>query len=195
MEALLKVKDRAVRPRSNKKILRSEGEIPAIVYGNILKNSEPISVDFSEFMRQYVTNGENGVYYLEKDGETIPSLVRSVQKDTFTRKIYHIEFLAVNMKEEQEVEAELVLTGTPEGVKAGGILTQDLFVARVAAMPDKLPTTIEVDVTGLEIGQAINIGDLAVSSDYRLLTDGEEQIASVTEARIEPEETPEEVAE
>ncbi|MGX6962328.1 50S ribosomal protein L25/general stress protein Ctc [Vagococcus xieshaowenii] len=186
MEALLKVEERALRPRSIKRSIRLEGAIPAVVYGKMME-SEAISVDGKDFIKLVRDNGINAVYYLEIDGKKIPTLIRGVQKDTFTQTIYHIEFLAVDMKEAQEVEAEIVLVGTPEGVKKGGVLTQDLFTVRVSAMPDKLPDTIEVDVSNLEIGQSIVLSDLAIKGEFDLLGDLEDQIASVSEARVEEE--------
>ncbi|MGX7030396.1 50S ribosomal protein L25/general stress protein Ctc [Vagococcus zengguangii] len=192
MEALLKVEERALRPRSIKKNIRMEGEIPAVIYGKMME-SEAVTVDNIEFVKAVKRNGINAVYYLEVEGKKIPTLIRAVQKDTFTQKIYHIEFLAVDLKEAQEVEADVVLVGTPAGVKMGGMLTQDLFTVRVSAMPDKLPDSIEVDVSGLEIGQGIMLSDLDIKGDFEIIGDLNDQIASVSEPRVATETDEEEV--
>ena len=187
MEAVLNVEERALRPRSIKRNIRMEGEIPAIIYGKGM-TSEAVAVDAIKFIKAVKANGINAVYYLDVAGKKIPTLIRNVQKDTFTQQIYHIEFFAVDMTEAQEVEAEVILVGTPAGVKMGGVLTQDLFTVRVAAMPDKLPDSIEVDVSGLEIGQGIMLSDIAIKGDFEILGDLNDQIASVSEPRVETDE-------
>ena len=187
MEAVLNVEERALRPRSVKKNIRMEGEIPAVIYGKSME-SEAVSVDSIAFSKAVKTNGINAIYYLELNGKKIPTLIRDVQKDTFNQQIHHVEFFAPDMKEAQEVEAEVVLVGTPAGVKMGGILTQDLFTVRVSALPGKLPDNIEVDVSGLEIGQGIMLSDLDIKGDFEIIGDLNDQIASVTEPRVETEE-------
>ncbi len=101
----------------------------------------------------------------------------------------HVEFLSVNMKETTEVEAEVQLIGESAGVKSWGYLsskTCTLFL--VATTPDKLPESIEVDITNLEIGDALTIADLPEHKDYEILTDPEEQLVAIVEAQTAPEE-------
>jgi len=129
------------------------------------------------------------------DGKKVNTLVQDYSADTFTQDLIHVEFLSVNMTEEQEVEAEITLVGESSGVKAGGVLTQTLYSATVSATPDKLPENIEVDISGLEIGDSINISDIPVAKDYTIVNDPEEQIAAVNEPEAEEEEPEEETEE
>ncbi|GCF94103.1 50S ribosomal protein L25 [Enterococcus florum] len=194
MAVTLKVEERATRPRSLRNKLRHEGKIPAIVYGYQVE-STPISVDDHELMRLLRENGANTVFSLDLNGKKVNTLIKETQSDTFTHALTHIEFLSVNMKETTEAETEIVLTGEAAGTKAGGVLTQTLYTVVVSATPDKLPDNIEVDVTELEIGQSLTIADLPKNDDYEVITDAEEQIASVQEAQEEPEADTEEPAE
>ena len=73
-------------------------------------------------------------------------------------------------------------------MKAGGTLAQNLYTVLVAATPDKLPESIEVDITNLEIGDALTIADLPEHKDYEILTDPEEQLVAIVEAQTAPEE-------
>lgn len=186
MAVILKVAERAVRPRSLRKKLRAEGQVPGVVYGNKIENTA-ISVDSKELTRILKENGQNAVYTLEIDGKKVPTLLYDQQLDTFKRDWLHVEFLAVDMNEETEVEAELALVGTPKGVKAGGVLGQNLYTVIVSATPDKLPDRIEVDVAGMEIGDAITIADIPVNPDFTIVTDPEEQVAVVEEAQVHEE--------
>ncbi|MDN6640128.1 MAG: 50S ribosomal protein L25/general stress protein Ctc [Tetragenococcus sp.] len=192
MATFLEVEKRAVRPRSIRKQLRHEGRVPAVVNGYQIE-STPISVNARELGRVLRENGLNSVITMNLEGKKVNTLVQDFSEDTFTQNIIHVEFLSVNMSEEQEVDAEIVLTGESSGVKAGGVLTQTLYSATVAATPDKLPENIEVDVSGLEIGDSINVSDLPAAKDYTIVTDPEEQVAAVNEP--EEEEEPEEETE
>ncbi|MGK0551098.1 50S ribosomal protein L25/general stress protein Ctc [Enterococcus faecalis] len=195
MSVQLEVKERATRPRSLRNQLRHEGKVPAVVYGYEIE-STPIFFDEKALGKILREHGANTVITMEINGKRINSLMSKMQVDTFTNRIKHVEFLSVNMTETTEVEAEIVLIGEALGAKAGGVVTQNLYTALVAATPDKLPESIEVDITSLEIGAAITVADLPKNADYEILTDGEEQIVSIVEAQTSAtDETASEVAE
>ena len=159
MSVSLEVTKREVRPRSLRNKLRHEGKVPAIVNGYQV-DSTPIAVNAAELERLLRENGLNTVITMNLEGKKVNTLIKEFQSDTFTRALTHVEFISVDMNEETEVEAELTLVGDAAGVKAGGVLTQNLYSVVVSATPDKLPERIEVDVTGLEIGDALTVGDL-----------------------------------
>ncbi|MCA5012235.1 MULTISPECIES: 50S ribosomal protein L25/general stress protein Ctc [unclassified Enterococcus] len=194
MSVSLEVKERAVRPRSLRNQLRHSGQVPAVVYGYEIE-STPISVEEKELTKILRDNGVNAVITMTVGGKKINTLMYKAQLDTFTGQMKHVEFLAVNMKEATEVEAEIVLVGESAGVKSGGVLAQNLYNVLVSATPDKLPERVEVDITDLAIGDAITVADLPKNNDYDIITEAEEQIAAVVEAQAAEEETPEEAAE
>ena len=180
MSVVLKAEKRAVRPRSIRTKLRAEGRVPSAVHGNKLENIS-FSVDAHELDKAIRENGLNSVYTLELEGKKIPTLLQDYQLDTFSREWIHAQFLAVDMNEEVEVEAELVLVGTSKGVKAGGVLEQNIYTVMVSATPDKLPERVEVDITEMAIGDSMVIGDLPKQDGFTIVTDAEEQICAVTE--------------
>lgn len=182
MSVSLEVTKREVRPRSLRNKLRHEGKVPAIVNGYQV-DSTPIAVNAAELERLLRENGLNTVITMNLEGKKVNTLIKEFQSDTFTRALTHVEFISVDMNEETEVEAELTLVGDAAGVKAGGVLTQNLYSVVVSATPDKLPEHIEVDVTGLEIGDALTVGDLEKNDDYTIVTEAEEQIVAVAEAQ------------
>ncbi|WP_252384336.1 50S ribosomal protein L25, partial [Escherichia coli] len=112
------------------------------------------------------------------DGKKGNTFVHKVQTTPFATHFEHVEFLSVNMSEETEVETEIVLVGEAAGVKAGGVLAQNLYTVIVSATPSNLPERIEVDVTNLNLGDAITVADLPENNDYKVVSDGEEQIAA-----------------
>lgn len=180
MSVVLKAETRAVRPRSIRTKLRAEGRVPSAVHGNKLENIS-FSVDAHELDKAIRENGLNAVYTLDLGGKKISTLLQDYQLDTFSREWIHAQFLAVDMNEEVEVEAELVLVGTSKGVKAGGVLEQNIYTVMVSATPDKLPERVEVDITEMAIGDSMVIGDLPKQDGFTIVTDAEEQICAVTE--------------
>lgn len=190
MSVSLEVSKRALRPRANRNKLRHEGQIPGIVNGYQIE-STPISVATSAFKRILKDEGLNAVVRVSIEGKEYNTLIHQITTETFTKEINHIELLSVNMSEETEVEAEIVLVGEAPGVKLGGALTQNLYSVIVSATPDKLPEKIEVDISKLSIGQSITVADLEITADFTIVTDGAEQICAISEARA-AEETVEE---
>ena len=191
MSVSLEVSKREVRPRSLRNKLRHEGKVPAIVYGYNVE-STPIAIDGQIFSKLLRENGANTVITMTIDGKKVNTLVHKVQTNTFTNHFEHVEFLSVNMSEETEVETEIVLVGEAAGVKAGGVLAQNLYTVIVTATPSNLPERIEVDVTNLNLGDAITVADLPENNDYKVVSDGEEQIAAVAAPTEEAETTDEE---
>ena len=191
MSVSLEVSKREVRPRSLRNKLRHEGKVPAIVYGYNVE-STPIAIDGQIFSKLLRENGANTVITMTINGKKVNTLVHKVQTNTFTNHFAHVEFLSVNMSEETEVETEIVLVGEAAGVKAGGVLAQNLYTVIVSATPSNLPERIEVDVTNLNLGDAITVADLPENNDYKVVSDGEEQIAAVAAPTEEAETTDEE---
>lgn len=180
MSVSLEVTKREVRPRSLRNKLRHEGKVPAIVNGYKVE-STPIAFNAAELEKILRENGLNTVITISLEGKKVNTLIKEYQSDTFTRNLTHVEFLSVDMNEETEVEAEVTLIGESAGVKAGGVLAQNLYTVVVSATPDKLPERVEIDVTSLEIGDSLTVADLPKNDEYTIVTDPEEQIVAVTE--------------
>ena len=194
MSVSLEVTKREVRPRSLRNKLRHEGKVPAIVNGYKVE-STPIAVNAAELEKILRENGLNTVITISLEGKKVNTLIKEYQSDTFTRNLTHVEFLSVDMNEETEVEAEVTLIGESAGVKAGGVLAQNLYTVVVSATPDKLPERVEIDVTSLEIGDSLTVADLPKNDEYTIVTDPEEQIVAILEPQVEEETTEETAAE
>lgn len=188
MSTLIKVEKRELRPRSIRRKLRESGMIPAVVYGHGIE-STAITLEGKPMVRALAAEGQNAVYHLELEGKKIPTLIYDQQLDTFTKAIKHIEFVAVDMTQETELEAEVVLTGTPKGVTVGGELQQNLYTVVVSAKPADIPEVVELDVSDLAIGDALTVGAIKPKGNYTIVTDAEEQVAVVEEPKVfeEPE--------
>lgn len=184
MSVKLKVEEREVRPRSLRKQLRHEGKALGVVYGYKVE-STPIAFDEKALIKVVREHGENALVALQIGGKKVNTLINKLDMDIFTPTIKHVEFIAVKMDEETEVETDIVLVGEAAGAKLGGYLSQTLFKVTVAATPDKLPERVEVDVTNLNLGDSLSVSDLPEEKEYRIVTEGDIQVVAVVESTLE----------
>ncbi len=149
--------------RSAVRKIKAQGGVPAVIYGG--KNKpEPLQVsrrDISLMLSH--ASGENILVELEIDGESSGrlALVQEVQHSPLGGDILHVDFHAVSMDEMIEADVPLEPTGTPEGVKTfGGLLEQALRSLEIECLPRDLPDVITVDVSHLNIGDAIHVREI-----------------------------------
>ena len=198
MGNVLAAKERVDGKRSNLRLIRENGGIPAVVYGHNQDNT-PIEVNGKELRKTLQDVGRNGIIELQLENDKKNVMLTEYQMDSLTNKFIHVDFLAVNLSRKVTAGVPLVAVGTPAGVKEGGILQQTLHEVAVTARPKDLPESIEVDVSNLQIGDAIYLKDIEEQVSAAIETEGDEVIASVLAPKLEPaveeEQTDEEEAE
>ena len=170
--------------------LRAAGEIPAVVYGGNT-DSSAIRVDGKSVQSLIREGGENAVFLLQLEGtgRTRHTMIRDLQWNPLTGALVHIDFLRVKMDQEVQVSVPVALTGTPEGVRNEGGLVE--FITReiaVTCLPGDIPSSIELDVALLHIGQHVEAGELVIPDAVRLDEDDNRVIVSVAAPRIAEEE-------
>ena len=191
-----------VREGEKPKKIRREGFIPAIVYGG---HKKPLGIKIREhdFIHLLHTiHGENIMIELRisRDGKEKKELaiLKEVQRDPLMNRIIHADFLRVSLKETLEVEVPVVPVGEAKGVKEGGILEIILRHIRVEALPQDLPEHLEVDISNLEVGDTLHVGDITPPPGVKILTHPEETILTIVPPRVVEEVVavaPEEVVE
>lgn len=179
MAITLKANKRDNLSRSVTKQLRSEGFIPAVVYG---KNQDPVtvSIDKIDLLKTIRNEGRNAIISLDVENEQkIDVMVQDYQKETIKDDIIHVDFFAVDMSEEMDVAVPVRLDGEATGVKEGGVLQQPLFELQVRAKPADIPEEIPVDVSNLNIGDSISVADIEKTGNYEILDDPETTVAVI----------------
>ena len=143
--------------------LRTSGRIPAVVYGH---GERPISVSIDgRALRQAFASdaGENVLFDLQIGKERHLAIARELQRHPVRRTISHVDFLVVNRDEVVPAEVPVVLIGEALTVtRAGGNVEQALFSLHVKARPADIPAHLEVDITDLELGHSIRVGEVHV---------------------------------
>jgi large subunit ribosomal protein L25 len=162
--------------------LRAEGKVPGVVYG---LGADPItlSVDWRELRSALVTEqGLNAVIHLDiEGGEKTPTLVKEMQRHPVRRNVLHVDFIRVDLSKTVDVEVPIHLEGEAEAVtREEGVVDQVLTSLLITAKPDDIPAALTLDISGLEIGHALRVGDLSLPAGVTTNVDGEEPVVTAT---------------
>jgi large subunit ribosomal protein L25 len=194
----LTVKERESRGSADSRRLRKQGFIPGVLYGKG-KGSYAIYVPERELRR--VLTGAGGLHaildvLLEGQATTHASILKDYQQDPIRGHISHIDLQEVRLDQPIQASVTVQLVGEPAGVKEGGVLSQVQREINVEALPMEIPEHIDLDVTGMAIGDTLRLVDLAPVEGVTYLDDPEETVlASVGLPAREIEPEPEEPAE
>jgi large subunit ribosomal protein L25 len=152
--------------------LRREGHVPAVVYG---MGQEPVSVSvvWRELRQCLKTDaGINAVIDLEIDGTRHTSIVKDIQRHPVRRDVIHVDFMRVDPNRPVTVEVPVLVTGEAKKVAAmQGIVDQQMFKVFVSVRPDSIPNELEVDVSDLDIGEVVTVGDLRLPAGVTAVSD------------------------
>lgn len=160
-EIILTAKTRTVSSKGDLNQLRRNGIIPGIFY---TKDAEPIAVQVTELnLNPLVHTSETHIISLEIEGkEALKGIIKEVQFDPITDRIIHFDLYGVTAGQELVVQVPVILQGTPAGVRdEGGLLQHHMHKLDIACLPRHIPEQVEIDVSGLKIGDSIHVGDLS----------------------------------
>ncbi|WP_445661531.1 50S ribosomal protein L25/general stress protein Ctc [Bacillus sp. FSL K6-3431] len=188
MSTVLKAQTRTNERHSQLSELRSEGDVPAVVYGYNVENT-PVSVESKSFLKVMREVGRNGVISLDLEGKKLNVILHEYQEDPIRKEVIHADFLAVDMSVEIEANVRVELSEDAAGVKSGGVLQHILHELTITAKPDDIPEVIEVDISGLEIGESVTVADVRGNYSVVINHEDEESIAAITPPREEEAET------
>lgn len=174
--------------------LRRDGMVPGIVYGPVIDGTVPVMVDRRDFMKFYQARGHSTLFELTWDGGVESVFIREVQVDPVRRDPLHIDFFAPNLRRPIRAMVPLVLHN-PHG-SSEAILTELRTDVEVEALPARIPSQLDVDVSRLEnVGDAIHVRDMVVPEGVELITAGDELIAHMAPTALPETEEEVEVAE
>jgi large subunit ribosomal protein L25 len=183
----------AYRPSTKKTAtnkLRAEGKIPAVCYG---MKAEPLSlaVDPTLLLKSLdPVKKSNTVLELVVSGtpqgdEKLTVMLRDYQKDPIRGDLIHADFIRVDLNKEVHATVPIVLVGKAPGVVNGGLMNQVIRVLEIACLPQKIPVKCEVDVSKLEMGEALHVRDLKLGEGVRALVEAGGTVCSVTAPKAE----------
>lgn len=168
---------RTTGSRSSRR-LRAEGQLPAVIYGHGL-DPLAVSVDARE-LRAALTSasGANALLSMEVGGTTHLTMAKEIQHHPVRGTLLHADFVVVRRDEVVGAEVSITLVGEAEAVhRGGGVVDQQAFTLAIHAIPANIPNTVEVDISALEIGDAIRVGDLNLPDGVAADADADQVVA------------------
>lgn len=184
--------------RSGLKKVRANARIPAVIYGrrNAPQNLEVGRKEIEKVISHSAS--ENVLVDLVVEGDARAkrlALVQEVQHYALTGEVLHVDFHEVAEDEKVTITVPVETVGEAAGVKTGGgVLEHVLFKVKVRALPKDLPEVLSVDVTPLEIGQTIHLGEIPVPPAVEILGDKKIPVISVAAPITEEQEAAEAAA-
>ena len=158
--------------------LRGLGRIPAIVYGH---GDKPVSVSVdARALRTALSSpaGENALFDLEVHGEVHLAIARELQRHPVRHSIAHIDFQVVSRDEVVSADVPIVFVGDGVAItREGGTIEQAMMSLRINAKPLEIPPSIEVDISGLEIGSTIRLSEVNLPAGVSTDLDPETTVA------------------
>ena len=191
----LTAQPRIATGRSAVKKIKQQGLVPAVVYGG---KDQPVSLSINAREISTLLSHATSEHFLVDleiaDGGQKTSrlaLVQEVQHDPIRGDVLHVDFHAVNANETIHAEIPVEAVGEANGVKNyGGILEIALHALEVECLPKDLPELISIDVSALEVGDAIHVKDVKLPAGVTAHADGDLTVVRVAAPKVEVEPTP-----
>jgi large subunit ribosomal protein L25 len=163
---------------------RKKGLVPGIFY---IKGNPSIPIYVKDVaIKPFIYTSQVGVINLNIEGEAKPfnCIIRDIQFDPVSDKPIHFDLLGVTEKEKIKIEVPITLTGSPVGVKEGGIIQHSLHKIEIECFPKDIPSHIEVNIEHLNIGDAVHVNELKYEN-FEILESPEATIVAVIPPTVE----------
>jgi large subunit ribosomal protein L25 len=161
--------------------LRRAGQIPAVLYGH---GTEPVHVALPGHETMLAVKHANALFEIQVDGKPVLALAKDVQREPVKNVIEHIDLLIVKKGETVSVEIPVVVVGESAPGTIHVVETQTLALDAEAT---HLPTSVEIDITGLEDGASIKAGEVTLPKGSALTGDPELVIVAISTPRVSAE--------
>lgn len=192
METNLKAIVREDMGSAESKRLRKDGNIPAVVYG---MGMDPLSVAVNarEFRNALKTEaGTNVIINLEVGSDNYTALAREIQKHPYRDEYLHIDLIQIDLTQTVEADVQIDFVGIPLGVKEEGGLVQTVNSSiSISALPTNIPTSIELDISALNVGDNLTATDVNLPEGVELANEEDESLLvtiTLPRAAVEEEE-------
>lgn len=193
-ETLRATKRQTSGSRASKR-LRRDGRVPGVVYGTDI---EPIAVHVSArdlYSVLHTDAGLNAIIEVDVDGESVLTVAREVYRHPVRGEIDHLDFIKVSLDTEIEAEVLLEFIGEAFGViEEGGILQTLEATISITALPNAIPSSIDLDVSLMNVGDTLTVADLPEMEGVTYVSDLDHAVVTVSlpAAEIVEEVVPEE---
>jgi len=193
--SVLKVEKRTQSGKGVSRKLRKNGKIPGVFYG-FRADAVSLTLDPAELREALNTpRKRNTILRLSADDANINGrivMLKDMQRNPLTRDFLHVDLMEVYEDRPLKVEVPLNIMGHARGVDMGGTLEQHVRYLQVISPVDRIPVSIDIDVTNLDINDMVKVADLHVHEGAEILDDELATVVSVIPPRVMAEALPEE---
>lgn len=162
--------------------LRAKEITPGVIYGRNFKNVN-LTLEAKYLTKYAKLLKQNPIFVLKSSDKTLDgtmALIKTITTHPVNRKPVHVDFVAINKDQKITVEVEVVLLGTPKGVKVdGGNLSVITHKVEVECLPNQIPSKLEYDISDLGLNESVHASDLKMPEGVELISLGETTIANI----------------
>lgn len=172
--------------------MRRRGQVPAVLYGRD-QDSVSVAVDQGElYAVLHTEGGVNALIDLEVGKSSVLTVARGLQRHPVRGDIIHLDFVKISLTEAIEAEVAINVIGVPVGVREeGGILESVRTYVTIEALPDMIPSSIDVDISNLNVGDSLSLDEVPTVEGVTFVDDPDTTLFTVQAPRIEEVEEPE----
>ncbi|WP_409228014.1 50S ribosomal protein L25 [Gudongella sp. SC589] len=176
------------------KKMRREKLVPGIVYSKG-EDTKHVQVDQIDFIKVFRIVGTSSLMELEVDGEVLPVIVKTVQRDPVKGEVIHIDFQKLDMKQKIKITVPVYLLHRDSIKLQPSVLMQMLDTIEIECLPGDIPESVGIDVSGMDFETPLYVKDLDIMNEehVEVLSDPEAIICTLNEPTMEEEEEEEEV--
>jgi large subunit ribosomal protein L25 len=161
------------------KSIRKEGVTPGIIYG-LDKDPQPVAIDSVVLGKLiHVAAGKSLIEVSVDGGDAEAVTILEIQRDVLSRQITHIDFKRIDLTQTSVFTIRIALIGDSVGVRGGGVLNLIEDSAEVECLPTDLPDKIEIDISELDIGDAIYARDIKLPDGVELKIEANNMLVNI----------------
>lgn len=197
-ELLFKAEKREGRGTGAARKIRAEGFIPGILYG---AGHTPCQIKLEKkstekIIRHLESHNVMASLLLQQNGseEKISTVIKDIQMQPIRGDVIHLDFYRIRMDKPIRMQIPIHLKGEAPGLEHGGIMEHELRELEVQALPGSMPEMAEIDISAMEIGDAVLVRDIKLAGDVEIIDAPEQAVISILAPKAAQEE-PEEEAE
>jgi large subunit ribosomal protein L25 len=186
----VKAQTRNTAGKGSSRTLRREGKIPAILYGSDIENvALSVSNYDIEHLFKKVSYSQALLNLVVENGQSFEKMVmiKEIQADPVSHQYLHVDFYEVKMDRKITATVPVVLKGTAKGIVNGGIVQNIRRELEVVCFPADIPQNIVIDISDLDIGDAIHVEDIKLEGDMEIPYDVNFAIVTVVSSKMTEE--------
>jgi len=192
-KVLLKVEERKEKGTAASRRMRRSNKIPGVIYSK--GSAGDICLDVKEWKK--LAGKDVHLVDLEfNTGKQTKALIKDVQEDFLKGTVLHVDFQEVRMDQiiTSVVSVHAKVGSVPVGLSKGGVLDQPMYEIEVSCLPGDLPDAIEVDISALDINDAIHVKDIILPQGVKAASEPDLIVFHVLAQKVETETTATEAA-